>query len=97
MSSCTTTHTQTHTHTHTHAHTHNFPNFRVPYFGVLIIRILLFRVLYQGPPIFGNPAMADIPWGYLESLIRGNKELEEQLGSPRLMFIPTVYVLGFRA
>ena len=26
-----------------------FPIIRVPYFGVLIIRILLFRVLYQGP------------------------------------------------
>ena len=30
-------------------------NWGVPYFEVLIIRILLFRVLYQGPPIFGNP------------------------------------------
>ena len=36
----------------------SFPNLGVPYFGVLIVRILLFRVLYQGTrfgsPIFGN-------------------------------------------
>ena len=35
-----------------------FPKIRVPFLGVLIIRILLFRVLYQGPlfsetPIWG--------------------------------------------
>ena len=37
--------------------TNFFGSFRklgVPYFGVLIIRILLFRVLYLGSPIFGN-------------------------------------------
>ena len=28
-----------------------------PYFGVLIVRILLFRVLYLRPPIFGNSHM----------------------------------------
>ena len=28
---------------------------RVPYFGVLIIRILLFRVLYQGPLFSETP------------------------------------------
>ena len=27
----------------------DFPNIRVPYFGVLIIRILLFRARQQGP------------------------------------------------
>ena len=33
-----------------------FRTFGVPYFGVLIIRVLLFRVLhYVGSPIFGNP------------------------------------------
>ena len=31
-----------------------FPKMGVPYFGVLIIRILLFRVLYWDPLIFGN-------------------------------------------
>ena len=31
-----------------------FPKLGVPYFGVLIIRIVLFRVLYWGPLIFGN-------------------------------------------
>ena len=32
----------------------SFRKLGVPYFGVLIIRILLFRVLYEGPQIFGN-------------------------------------------
>ena len=32
----------------------SFRKFGVHYLGVLIIRILLFRVLYWGPPIFGN-------------------------------------------
>ena len=32
----------------------DFPKTRVPYFGVLIIRILLFRVLYLGP-LFSEP------------------------------------------
>ena len=37
----------------------DFPKIRVPYFGVLIIRILLFRVLYKGPLCSGiNPD----PW-----------------------------------
>ena len=31
-----------------------FPKLGVPYFGVLIIRIVLFRVLYWGPLIFGR-------------------------------------------
>ena len=36
-----------------------FPKIRgLPPFGVLIIRILLFRALYQGPPIFGNSQSA---------------------------------------
>ena len=29
-------------------------NLGVPYFGIPTIRILLFRVLYSGPPTFGN-------------------------------------------
>ena len=33
----------------------DFPKIWVPYFGVLIIRIILFRVLYSGPLFFGNP------------------------------------------
>ena len=32
----------------------SFRNLGVPYFGVLILRILLFRVLFLGSPIFGN-------------------------------------------
>ena len=36
----------------------SFRKLGVPYFGVLIIRILLFRVLYQGSPIFGNSNMS---------------------------------------
>ena len=30
----------------------------ISYLGVLVIRILLFRVLFLGSPIFGNPQMA---------------------------------------
>ena len=38
-----------------------FPKIGVPYFGVLIIRILLFRVLYLfGSPIFGNSQIKDL-------------------------------------
>ena len=33
----------------------------VPYFGVLIIRILLFRMLYWEFPIFGNSYIAGFP------------------------------------
>ena len=33
-----------------------FPNIGVTYFGVLIIRILLFRVLYSGP------LFSETPW-----------------------------------
>ena len=32
----------------------SFRKFGVPYVGVLMIRSLLFRVLYQGSPIFGS-------------------------------------------
>ena len=32
-----------------------FPKIGVPYFGVLIIRILLFRVLYWGPRFSETP------------------------------------------
>ena len=32
-----------------------FPKIREPYFGVLIIRILLFEVLYQGPLFSETP------------------------------------------
>ena len=35
----------------------SFRRLGVPYFGVLIVRILLFRVLYLRPPIFGNSHM----------------------------------------
>ena len=35
-----------------------FPRIRVPYFGVLIIRILLFRVLHQGPLFSETPSEA---------------------------------------
>ena len=40
----------------------DFPKIRVPYFGVLIIRILLFRVLYWGPLFSETPkcALADL-------------------------------------
>ena len=35
-----------------------FPKVRgLPYFGVLITRILVCRVLYKGRPIFGNSQM----------------------------------------
>ena len=37
----------------------DFPKTRVPYLGVQIIRILRFRVLYLGSPIFGKPP--DVP------------------------------------
>ena len=36
----------------------DFPKIRVPYVGVLIMRILLFRVLSSGPLFFGNPHVA---------------------------------------
>ena len=35
----------------------SFRKLGVPYFGVLIKRILLFRVRNKGPPIFGNSHM----------------------------------------
>ena len=35
--------------------TWDFPKIRAPYFGVLIIRILLFRVLYWGPLFSETP------------------------------------------
>ena len=43
-----------------HNNMREFPKMEggLPYFGVLIIRILLCRVLYLGPPIFGNAHMA---------------------------------------
>ena len=34
-----------------------FPKIRLPYFGVLVIRILLFRVLYQGPLVSETPKL----------------------------------------
>ena len=37
-----------------------FRKFVVPYFGVLTMRILLFRVLYSGPPIFGNSHLSGV-------------------------------------
>ena len=37
----------------------SFPIQGVPYFGVLIIRILLFRVLYSGPPISETPILPE--------------------------------------
>ena len=36
----------------------DFPKIRVPYFGVLIVRILLFRVLYWGPLFSETPIEA---------------------------------------
>ena len=36
-----------------------FPKIGVPYLGVLIIRILLFRVLYQGPLFSETPIYID--------------------------------------
>ena len=33
----------------------DFPKIRVPYFGVLTIRILLFKGTILGCPVFGNP------------------------------------------
>ena len=33
----------------------SFRKLGVPYFGVLIVRILLFSVLYQGPPSSETP------------------------------------------
>ena len=38
-----------------------FPKMGVPYFGVLKIRILLFRVLFWDPLIFGNSQFAPSP------------------------------------
>ena len=35
--------------------TWDFPKIRVPYFGVLMLRILLFRVLYQDPLLSETP------------------------------------------
>ena len=35
-----------------------FPKMKGTFFGVLIMGILLFRVLFLGSPIFGNPHMA---------------------------------------
>ena len=38
----------------------DFPKVRGTLFwGALIIRILPLRVLYEGPPIFGNPHMSN--------------------------------------
>ena len=39
----------------------DFPKIRAPYFGVLIIRILLFRVLYWGPYFRKPPYRLHIP------------------------------------
>ena len=36
----------------------DFPKIRLPYFGVLMIRILLLRVLYQGPLFSETPPHA---------------------------------------
>ena len=38
----------------------SFRKLGVPYLGVLILRILLFRVLDWGPPIFGNSHMVGV-------------------------------------
>ena len=42
-----------------------FPKNRVPYFGVLVIRVLLFRVLYLGPLFSETPSYipGPIPFG----------------------------------
>ena len=39
-----------------------FPKIRVPYLGVLMIRILLFRVLYWGP-LFSETPMSVLGFG----------------------------------
>ena len=39
----------------------SFRNVGVPHFGVLIIRILLFRVLYLGPLFSETPTYSDPP------------------------------------
>ena len=47
-----------HTHMNTHmsnVYTWEFPKIGVPYFGVLITRILLFGVLYWGPLLSETP------------------------------------------
>ena len=55
---------------HASGHEWDFPKIRVPYLGVLIIRILLFRVLYWGPLFSETPKYKSlqnaciIPWGY---------------------------------
>ena len=51
-----------------------FRNLGAPYVGVLRIRILLFRVLILGPPLFGNPPIVKVPEsGFLDV---GHKSLK---------------------
>ena len=48
--------TCTHIHIYTHRYTWEFPKISDTFFGVLIMRILLFRVLYWGPLFSETPA-----------------------------------------
>ena len=52
----------------------------VPYFGVLIIRILLLRVLQLGSPFFGNgPLFSETPIWFRELKASGCEVLQEKL------------------
>ena len=57
-----------------------FPKLGLPYLGVLIIRLLLFRVLYWGPPVRllnKNPVSAAHPHLHCSSgMASGTADLE---------------------
>ena len=51
-----------------------FPKIRVPHFGVLITRILLFRVLYWGPLFSETPHMCHhASWSSIQKEFRSRK------------------------
>ena len=46
-----------------------YRKYGVPNFRLLIIRIVLCRVLYLGPPIFGNSGYGVLTWIRLQLLV----------------------------
>ena len=82
--------------------TWEFPKIGVPYFGVLIIRILLFRVLYLGPLFSETPTFPETVQSHCVRLwslvLRPVKSLNTTRVYTPHMQIPEVTrgALGFR-
>ena len=81
-----------------HTHMWDFPKIRVPYLGVLIISILLFRVLYLGPlfsetPIFSSWRRA---WSASRAWEGCSQGSSVSFGPRRRGLGLRVYDLGFR-